>query len=387
MKLKKGDRVEVLAGKDRGKEGEVVRVFPTTTRCIVDGVNIAKKHQKAARADRCRAASSTRTCRSTRRNVHARAQGQADARRLPVRERRHEGPRLPASAGGDLMSTRPKPRRPRRGSSRRYHDEVQAAAARATSASATSCRCRGSRRSSSTWASAGPRSSRRCSRARSPTSPSSPARSRSSPRPRSRSPASSSARATSIGAKVTLRGDRMWEFFDRLVSVAIPRIRDFRGLPANELRRPRQLHVRRHRAADLPGDRLRQDRRPAGMDITIVTTADDQRRRARHCSMRSASRSSGSRRDAPRSSSAAGQRSRGKKKKYGRASNGQEGTDQQANAKPKFKVRGYTRCRRCGRPRSVYRKFGLCRICLREHGPRRRDPRRDEGELVRERHR
>ena len=32
----------------------------------------------------------------------------------------------------------------------------------------------------------------------------------------------------------------------------------------------------------------------------------------------------------------------------------------------KFKVRAYTRCRRCGRPRSVYRKFGLCRICLRE---------------------
>jgi small subunit ribosomal protein S14 len=37
-----------------------------------------------------------------------------------------------------------------------------------------------------------------------------------------------------------------------------------------------------------------------------------------------------------------------------------------AAAKPKFKVRGYTRCQRCGRPRSVYRVFGLCRICLRE---------------------
>ena len=37
-----------------------------------------------------------------------------------------------------------------------------------------------------------------------------------------------------------------------------------------------------------------------------------------------------------------------------------------ANKKPKFKVRGYTRCQRCGRPHSVYRKFGLCRICLRE---------------------
>jgi small subunit ribosomal protein S14 len=35
-------------------------------------------------------------------------------------------------------------------------------------------------------------------------------------------------------------------------------------------------------------------------------------------------------------------------------------------AKPKFKVRGYTRCQRCGRPRAVFRKFGLCRICLRE---------------------
>jgi small subunit ribosomal protein S14 len=33
---------------------------------------------------------------------------------------------------------------------------------------------------------------------------------------------------------------------------------------------------------------------------------------------------------------------------------------------PRFKVRAYSRCRRCGHPRAVYRKFGLCRICLRE---------------------
>ena len=50
---------------------------------------------------------------------------------------------------------------------------------------------------------------------------------------------------------------------------------------------------------------------------------------------------------------------------------------------PKFKVRAYTRCRRCGRPKAVYRKFGLCRICLRDDGARRGNPRRDEGELVR----
>lgn len=37
-----------------------------------------------------------------------------------------------------------------------------------------------------------------------------------------------------------------------------------------------------------------------------------------------------------------------------------------SEAKPKFKVRQYTRCKRCGRPRAVYRKFGLCRLCFRE---------------------
>jgi small subunit ribosomal protein S14 len=37
-----------------------------------------------------------------------------------------------------------------------------------------------------------------------------------------------------------------------------------------------------------------------------------------------------------------------------------------AARKPKFAVRGYTRCSRCGRPRAVYRKFGLCRICVRD---------------------
>ena len=36
------------------------------------------------------------------------------------------------------------------------------------------------------------------------------------------------------------------------------------------------------------------------------------------------------------------------------------------NRKPKFSTRAYTRCNFCGRPRAVYRKFGLCRICLRE---------------------
>src|SRR5947208_9492635 len=50
MKLKKGDRVVVLSGKDVGKEGEITRVIPERNRVIIDGVNVAKRHQRATRA-------------------------------------------------------------------------------------------------------------------------------------------------------------------------------------------------------------------------------------------------------------------------------------------------------------------------------------------------
>jgi len=84
-----------------------------------------------------------------------------------------------------------------------------------------------------------------------------------------------------IGAKVTLRGARMWEFLDRLNTVALPRIRDFRGI------------------------------NPDGFD-------------------------------------------------------GRGNYNLGLREKPKFKVRAYTRCTKCGRPHAVYRKFGLCRVCVRE---------------------
>ncbi len=50
LKIRKGDKVRVLTGKDRGKSGNVTRVLPTAGKVIVDGVNVAKKHQKATRA-------------------------------------------------------------------------------------------------------------------------------------------------------------------------------------------------------------------------------------------------------------------------------------------------------------------------------------------------
>jgi large subunit ribosomal protein L24 len=50
MKIRKGDRVVVLKGKDRGKEGTVMRVLPAERKVIVDGVNVSKKHQKPTRS-------------------------------------------------------------------------------------------------------------------------------------------------------------------------------------------------------------------------------------------------------------------------------------------------------------------------------------------------
>ena len=78
-----------------------------------------------------------------------------------------------------------------------------------------------------------------------------------------------------IGAKVTLRGDRMWEFLDRLLSLALPRIRDFRGLSDRQfdgngnytfgLNEQSMFH-------EIDPDSID---RPRGMDITVVTSAAD----------------------------------------------------------------------------------------------------------------
>jgi large subunit ribosomal protein L5 len=78
-----------------------------------------------------------------------------------------------------------------------------------------------------------------------------------------------------IGAKVTLRGDRMWEFFDRLTSIALPRIRDFRGLKADAFdgRGNYTIGVTEQLIfPEIDYDKIVATR---GMDITIVTTAKD----------------------------------------------------------------------------------------------------------------
>ena len=77
----------------------------------------------------------------------------------------------------------------------------------------------------------------------------------------------------SIGCKVTLRGDRMWEFLDRLISVAIPRIRDFRGLPATSWDGRGNYTFGLAEQVVFPEIDYDKIDAPRGMDITIVTSA------------------------------------------------------------------------------------------------------------------
>ena len=83
-----------------------------------------------------------------------------------------------------------------------------------------------------------------------------------------------------IGAHVTLRGDRMWEFLDRLLTIALPRIRDFRGLDGRKLDGNGNYTFGLNEQSmfhEIDPDRID---RPRGMDITVVTSAktDDEGR-------------------------------------------------------------------------------------------------------------
>lgn len=76
-----------------------------------------------------------------------------------------------------------------------------------------------------------------------------------------------------IGAKVTMRGDRMWEFLDRLIALAIPRIRDFRGLPSKSFDGRGNYTFGVTEQLIFPEIDYDKIDRSRGMDITIVTTA------------------------------------------------------------------------------------------------------------------
>ena len=148
-----------------------------------------------------------------------------------------------------------------------------------------------------------------------------------------------------IAATVTLRGDRMYEFLDRLFNVALPRVRDFRGVPTELLRRARQLHPGPQGPAHLPRGGLRQGGQDAGHERHLRDHAPARTRSRRlllqYLGMPFRTQPGGAL-VAKTSLIAKSQRT------------------------PKFAVRKYTRCRQCGRPRGYLRKFEMCRICFRK---------------------
>lgn len=78
-----------------------------------------------------------------------------------------------------------------------------------------------------------------------------------------------------IGCKVTLRGDRMWEFLDRLLATALPRVRDFRGIPATSFDGRGNYTLGITEQLIFPEIEYDKVDRTRGMDITFVTTAEE----------------------------------------------------------------------------------------------------------------
>ncbi len=155
-----------------------------------------------------------------------------------------------------------------------------------------------------------------------------------------------------IGAMVTLRGERMWEFLDRLVSVALPRVRDFRGVS------PKGFDGRGNFTLGLKDqllfpeiDYMKVDK-ARGMNISVVTTAktdEESRKLLQLLGM-------------PFRNAEPVGRSR-EKTKANMATTAKIAKEAKT---PKFKVRLRNRCKRCGRPRAYLRKFALCRLCFRK---------------------
>ena len=151
-----------------------------------------------------------------------------------------------------------------------------------------------------------------------------------------------------IGCMVTLRGERMYEFLDRLSSIVLPRVRDFKGLPPNSFDGRGNYTLGLKDQLVFPEiDYTRVDK-IKGMNITITTTArSDEEGRELLKLLGVPFRAKGERKE----NEAWLEPVRFAKMKR----------------KPKFKIRQRNRCRICGRARGFLRKFEMCRICFRGH--------------------
>ena len=147
-----------------------------------------------------------------------------------------------------------------------------------------------------------------------------------------------------IGAKVTLRGDRMYEFVDRLFNFALPRVRDFKGINPNAFDGRGNYALGLKEQLIFPEIEYDQVDKIRGMDICFVTTANTD------------------------------EEARELLKLMGAPFANSEEVSQMAKKAmilkqqkaQKYSTREYNRCKICGRPHAYLRKYGICRICFRE---------------------
>jgi len=174
-----------------------------------------------------------------------------------------------------------------------------------------------------------------------------------------------------IGAKVTLRGARMWEFLDRLTAVALPRIRDFRGLNPDGFDGRGNYNLGLREQTIFPEIDYDKIDRVRGLNVTITTSAEtDAEARAMlgHLGMPFRAEGYSAEERATRRRKKMRKFGRGRKREIREAPEPVAKTSLRVKASrpTKYQTQAYSRCHRCGRSRAVFRKFGLCRICLRD---------------------
>ena len=150
-----------------------------------------------------------------------------------------------------------------------------------------------------------------------------------------------------IATMVTLRGERMWEFLDRLMSIALPRVRDFKGVsPQGFDGRGNYTLGLRDQLLFPEIDYMKVDK-ARGMNVSVVTTAktDEEARKLLQF---------------------IGMPFRQSDELIERLTMATTAKIAKEQKKPKFKVRLRNRCHLCGRPRAYMRKFALCRLCFRK---------------------
>jgi large subunit ribosomal protein L5 len=268
----------VLTGKDKGRKGEVIAVMPKET-ARSSRRQHGPRHQRQTQTQeggiiKRKRRSTFPTWRLPTRRTASRPASVSACLTMA------EGPRRQAFGRSDrwLISTTPR--------LKKHYETLFASSCRKSSVTRTKCRSRVSTRSSQhgCWRSRG--DSKKVKVAAEDLAQS-PARSRSSPRPASRLPASSCVKACRSAPRSPCAARRMFEFMDRLITIALPRVRDFRGLNPKSFdgRGNFAMGIKEHIVfPEIDYDKVDQI---WGMDVIVCTTAttdDEARGSAESCS-------------------------------------------------------------------------------------------------------